>query len=220
MNADVDASAGSGSAGGAGAIKVVLFDVMDTLVVDPFFNGIEEFFGCPRRELLGALTPDIWPRFERAEIDAATFYATMFHDGRAVDGVGLEAWLFARYRLIDGVQPLLDALSAARVPMAALSNYPSWYDLVERACGLDRWLDGAHVSFRTGVRKPEPDAYLGACARLGVAAHEALFVDDRELNCAAARAVGVAAHRFDGAEGLRDALASAGLPVPSVTIDP
>ena len=193
------------------ATRVVLFDVMDTLVADPFFRGIESFFGCSRRELLGALNPGLWPRFERNEVDAAAFYAGMFRDGRPVDGDALQAWLRPRYAWLPGTRELVEALAAAEVPMGALSNYPVWMEWLDEELGLSRWLDLDHVSYRTGVRKPEPEAYLGACMRMGVQPAEALFVDDREENCAAARAVGLAAHRFDGAEGLAAALQAHGL---------
>lgn len=192
-------------------VRVVLFDVMDTLVADPFFRGIEDFFGCPRKELLQGLNPGQWPRFERAEIDMPTFLATMFRDGRAVDADALQAWLRARYAWLPGTEPLVRALHGAGVPLGALSNYPMWMEWLDAELGLSELLDLSHVSYRTGVRKPEPQAYLGACARMGVRPEQALFVDDRQENCDAARALGLATHRFNGAEGLARTLRQHGL---------
>ena len=40
--------------------------------------------------------------------------------------------------------------------------------------------------------KPAPDGYLAACARLGVAPHEALVIEDSAAGCAAGRAAGCA----------------------------
>ena len=192
-------------------VRVVLFDVMDTLVVDPFFAGIEAFFACDRPSLLRGLAPGVWPRFETGELSADAFYAAMFHDGRAVDGAALEAYLRTRYRMIDGVLPLVESLAARGVPLAALSNYPVWWRMVAETTPLGALLDWSHVSCETGVRKPDAQAYLGACARIGAQPAEALLVDDREENCQAARDLGLHAHRFVDAAGLAAALRTVGL---------
>jgi putative hydrolase of the HAD superfamily len=47
-----------------------------------------------------------------------------------------------------------------------------------------------------GVRKPEPEIYALTLDRLGVAPDAALLVDDIELNCEAARALGMQAVWF------------------------
>lgn len=192
-------------------VRVVLFDVMDTLVVDPFFAGIEGFFGCDRASLLRGLAPGVWPRFETGELSAAQFYGAMFRDERTVDGDALEAYLRGRYRMIDGVLPLVQALAGREIPLAALSNYPIWWRMVAETTPLGELLDWSHVSCETGVRKPDAQAYLGACTRLGAAPQEALLVDDREENCEAARSLGLHAHRFVDAAGLAEALQAHGL---------
>lgn len=51
-------------------------------------------------------------------------------------------------------------------------------------------------SAEEGVAKPAPEIYQRALARLGVAASEAVFVDDVAENVAAARALGMAAVHF------------------------
>jgi HAD superfamily hydrolase (TIGR01509 family) len=61
------------------------------------------------------------------------------------------------------------------------------------------------------VRKPDPRAFRGPLARLGVAPEECLFIDDREVNCAAARAEGIPAVRFTSATELELELARRGL---------
>jgi putative hydrolase of the HAD superfamily len=62
-----------------------------------------------------------------------------------------------------------------------------------------------------GMRKPDPAIYELTLERLGVAAEESVFVDDLEVNCEAARKLGMFAVRFESAEQaipeLRSALA-------------
>lgn len=65
------------------------------------------------------------------------------------------------------------------------------------------WFDVVVDSCVEGVRKPDPEIYLLACERLGVAPEEALFLDDMASNVDGARAVGMdAIHVVDVAEAL------------------
>lgn len=170
---------------------VLLLDVMGTLVTDPFFREIPAFFGMSLPELIEAKHPSTWLRFERGEIDEGQMVAEFFADGRPVDGEGLRAAAVRGYAYLDGIEPLLTDLRAAGVPMHALSNYGPWYALIDAKLNLSRFLSWSFVSCKTGVRKPDPRAYLGAAEALGVPASACVFVDDRPSNCAAARAVGM-----------------------------
>jgi putative hydrolase of the HAD superfamily len=51
-----------------------------------------------------------------------------------------------------------------------------------------------------GARKPDPPIYELTLERLGVAAEAALLVDDIEINCEAARGLGLRAVVFRDAE--------------------
>lgn len=69
--------------------EVLLLDVMDTLVYDPFHEEIPGFFGMSLEELFGHKHPDAWIRFERGELDEGEFLASFFADGRAFDHAAL-----------------------------------------------------------------------------------------------------------------------------------
>jgi FMN hydrolase / 5-amino-6-(5-phospho-D-ribitylamino)uracil phosphatase len=185
---------------------VLLLDVMDTLVHDPFYTEVLEFFGLDLDALFEVKSKQAWLEFERGEIDEAAIVDRYFSDGRRLDLTGLRACMSAAYRWLPGIEPLLAELRAAGVEMHALSNYPVWFELIEQRLGLSRYLEWSFVSCRTGVRKPDRDAYLGAAQRLGRAPRECLFIDDRAPNCAAAEALGMPALEFVDAAGLRAAL--------------
>ena len=51
-----------------------------------------------------------------------------------------------------------------------------------------------------GLRKPDPRIYELTLERLGVAAGECVFLDDLDVNCVAASALGMAAVRFEVTE--------------------
>jgi putative hydrolase of the HAD superfamily len=61
------------------------------------------------------------------------------------------------------------------------------------------------------LAKPDPRIYQLAADRLGVRTDACFFTDDLPHNIEAARSVGMRAHQFDTCEGLRAALARAGL---------
>ncbi len=198
-----------------GRPTLLLFDVMDTVVVDPFFaDDLGSLFGLELKALLVEMTPDVWPVFERGEIDRETYYARFTRGGierLGVTGPALEAWMAERYRWVPGMEGLLQELQAAGVQQVSLSNYPAWWQLIESRLGLSRYLDWRFVSCKTGVRKPDPRAYLGPAEALGVAPERCVFIDDRESNCAAARAVGMHGLRFTDSATLRAQLQSLGV---------
>lgn len=178
--------------------RAILWDVMDTLVVDPFRDVMPAFFGLTLEQFLAQKHPTAWGRFERSQLTEAEFLATFFTDGRSYDSAGFKAIVRDSYRWIEGIEPLLAALSARGVPMHTLSNYPEWYAWIEERLGISRYVRWSFVSCHTGFRKPEPEAYELAARELGMPAHEVLFIDDRQKNCDGARATGMTALHFDG----------------------
>jgi HAD superfamily hydrolase (TIGR01509 family) len=178
--------------------EVILWDLMDTLVRDPFFTHMPGFFGLSFEQLVESKHPTTWGEFELGRISELELYARFFRDGRVIDGEGLKSHMRAAYRWIDGMEAVLRELQARRIEMHLLSNYPEWYRLCDEQLGVFGLVQPSFVSCKTGVRKPAADAYLGACRALDKTPAQCLFVDDREANCIAARAVGMDALRFDG----------------------
>lgn len=186
---------------------------MDTLVRDPFFAHMPAFFGLTFEELLAQKHPSKWRDFELGHCDEHDLYQSFFRDGRAIDGEGFKRFVAASYVWLPGMQALCAKLHDAGVEMHLLSNYPPWYALCVEALGIDRYVATTFVSCETGVRKPDPEAYLGPCRTLDVPAEQCLFIDDREVNCSAARALSMPALRFEGdVDKLTDALVELGLP--------
>ena len=192
-------------------IKAILLDVMETLVTDPFRDALPEYFGATPEGLLAQLHPTSWIEFEEGKIAEDDYLATFFLDGRPVDAAGLRTCLQEAYHWLDGMPPLLDELRAAGYPMHALSNYPIWYELIDQKLELSRYLDWTFVSCRTGLRKPDERAYLNAARHLGLEPNECMFIDDRQVNIAAAQALGMDAVLKRNADQLRCYLVARGL---------
>jgi len=76
------------------------------------------------------------------------------------------------------------------------------------------WLERFEVlvwSYQLRMAKPEPAIYLHVLKELGVGAEEALFLDDRQVNIDAARALGMQAIHFSSVDRLREDLVATGL---------
>lgn len=190
-------------------VKAVCFDLMDTLVVDPFREALEAGAGMPLSELLARRDPHAWPAFEAGRIAEAEFAARVLPDAPFDHDV------FTRvrrqgYALVPGMRELLAELEG-RVTRWVASNYPEWIDEVLDRFGLAAQLDGVTVSCREGVCKPEPAFFARVVAQVGHPPHECLLVDDRPSNCAAAEHAGLRAHHFDSVTGLRRRLRAEGL---------
>ena len=190
---------------------VLLLDVMDTLVRDPFYEDVPAFFGMDLPTLIATKDPDAWPRFERGEITEDEMLVSFFADRRGFDHDAFRAHVKAGYWMLPGIEALLIELAERGVPMYALSNYPTWSEWIDERLGLGRFLDWRFVSWRTGFRKPDPEAYREPLRALEVPPETCLFVDDREGNCVAARREGMAAHRFENADRLRTELVRLGV---------
>ena len=114
--------------------------------------------------------------------------------------------------LIDDSVALLRHLRGKGVLCWALTNFGR--ETFEHALTLYPALsefDGAVVSGRIGMLKPEPGIYAMLEREIGVDPAAILFTDDRPENIAAADARGWRTHLFDGAGGLGHRLVSEGL---------
>ena len=185
----------------------LLFDVMGTLVYDPFEVEVPRALGMTFSEVLAAKHPTAWVEFEHGDLTEAEFLPQFFADGRWYDHAALLASFADHYRLLDGIEPLLVDLAREGLRPQLLSNYPTWWRKVEAATGLARWCDWRFVSCATRLRKPDPEAFLRATRELDVTPSACLFVDDVAKNVASAARLGMRTHLFRGAAGLREALA-------------
>jgi FMN hydrolase / 5-amino-6-(5-phospho-D-ribitylamino)uracil phosphatase len=194
---------------------VLFFDVMDTLVVDPFYTVLPQFFGMSFNELLAAKHPTSWVDFELGLLEEKQFLDSFFSDGRPVDGPGLRAALRDAYCWVDGMQPVVEALQEEGHELHCFSNYPQWHTIIEDKCGLSKCgLQWTAVSClpHMKARKPDAAAYAAAAKAAGALDDDILIlVDDRRQNIDAARACGWDGVHFSNAAALVEELRARGL---------
>ncbi len=116
---------------------------------------------------------------------------------------------------MPGMPDLVADLAAAHVPLFALTNYGGefWRQWRPTVALFDLF-SGFVVSGDEGMVKPDPAIYALALARFGLAPGEAVFIDDKPENVAAADAAGLVGHVFVDAADTRHWLAGLGLPPP------
>jgi putative hydrolase of the HAD superfamily len=130
--------------------------------------------------------------------------------------VEVEIWSHTISDMLDWV----NQLHAAGIKTALLSNMP--WDLVKYVCANFHWMENfSFKTFSAEVRliKPDPAIYEHTLRGLGVPAAEALFVDDREINVEAARALGIRSIQFQSTAQLKKELEVLGFPILPAVVE-
>lgn len=103
------------------------------------------------------------------------------------------------WRCFDDVGPTLRALDAAGLPLRIASNFDARLRGVARGLPeIAAWAEDAILSSEVGYRKPHPEFYRVACARLGLPPGRVLCVgDDPENDLHGPRRAGLPAVLID-----------------------
>lgn len=185
------------------SVKAILWDFGGVIASSPFegFARYENTAGLPEGFIrkVNTINPDAnaWARFERSEIDRQGFVTAFEAEakalGQSVSGEAVLAGLAGAPRPI-----MVRALERVktRYTIACLTNNvartprpPEQEAEIARIMGLF-----SHVieSSKIGSRKPEKRFYEYALQTVGVAASEAVFLDDLGVNLKSAREMGMA----------------------------
>ncbi len=122
----------------------------------------------------------------------------------------VEIWSRMDPHMLDWVRQL----RLAGIKTGLLSNMP--LDLATHVRTNCQWienLDFKTLSAEVRLIKPDPAIYEYTLRGLGVAAAEALFVDDREINVRAARQLGIHAIEFNSIAQLKKELEALSFPI-------
>ncbi|MFC4906073.1 HAD family hydrolase [Actinomadura gamaensis] len=105
-------------------------------------------------------------------------------------------------------EELVAALRGLPGPVAIVSNAWPVVGRILARDGLADLADEIVLSCDVGYAKPDPRIFEAALRRLGVAAEDALFIDDAPANVEAARALGLSGHVHAGNGGTLARLAA------------
>jgi putative hydrolase of the HAD superfamily len=194
-------------------VKALVLDFGGPVLLTPFerLRALEASLEVPARTFdwrgpFDPATDPLWRSLQAGAIGERDYWAARAAEVAAVSGepgvTAMMARLFAGPEA-ELVRPQARALvadaRAAGLHTAVLTN--DLHDFHDRA-----WIDGMGIlgevdcvvdAARHGTRKPAPAAYRLVLDRLGVAADQALLVDDQPANVAGGQAAGMAAVWFD-----------------------
>jgi putative hydrolase of the HAD superfamily len=183
--------------------------VLTTPLLDAFL-GLQEHRGIPLEAFGAALARAAAenggenPLFEleTGRLSEAQFVALLgdaLHAelGRAVDLARFGEAFFEHLKPNEELFAFMRTLHDRGYRMAILTNnVREWEPLWRSMLPVDELFELVVDSGFEGVRKPDPRIYEVTLDRLGVRAEATLFVDDMEVNCEAARALGMQAVWF------------------------
>lgn len=132
---------------------------------------------------------------ERGEMTVPDFETRLAAELRRLDGHpvrtdGLLSRMFATFETAHAMNSLVVRAKGHGIRTALLSN--SWGNRYPRD-GWDDMFDVVVISGEVGMRKPEPEIFGLACARLEVTPERCVFVDDLQANVTAAAGLGMTA---------------------------
>jgi putative hydrolase of the HAD superfamily len=207
-------------------LRAVIFDFGGVITSSPFdaFARFEAERGLPDGSIRGvnARNPDnnAWARFERAEIDAATFDIAFAEEAAAagfrIRGQEVLALLSGdiRPRMVAAI----DAIKAAGYKTGCITNnVPSGQGAgmansavkADAVAAVMARFDHIIESSKAGIRKPDPRIYAMMCDAMNVAPEACVYLDDLGINCKPAAAMGMIAIKVTSEDQALAALAEA-----------
>jgi HAD superfamily hydrolase (TIGR01509 family) len=182
-------------------VRACLIDVYDTILESNFASRMESLIaplGIPIGDWLAE-----WDKMredrDRGKVTIATSFARTLSALGIEPEPGLVADLSRRdlefsrayTQLCADTVPFLEWLRSNGVLTALVSNCAdSTRPQLERL-GILPLVDAAVLSCEVGSMKPYPEIYVTALDELGVAAVDAVFIDDQPTFCVGAEAVGI-----------------------------
>jgi FMN phosphatase YigB (HAD superfamily) len=188
---------------------IVAFDLMNTLLVDPYREAHEAATGMTFAEFEQRRPYGVYYELERGRIAEEAYWASLRDCGVPVD---LEVFHRTRrtgYRWLTGMQDVVaDCRRYQRTVIA--SNYPTWIEQVlADTAGLSDM--DFFASYQCGYRKPETGFYLALADAFGTTTDDIVLVDDKSGNVEAIRALGARAVLHVTAPETRRQLAANGV---------
>jgi glucose-1-phosphatase len=204
------------------AIRAVIFDVGRVLVNVDVSRGIFRFFTSQYQgagddivqqlmhdELIvhyncGRLPPALFHQAVCRKYGLTMTYAEFFDHWCAV------------FAPIPGIEALLARLHPS-LKIGCLSDTdPMHWSCVEAQYPFIRRIKYKTLSFRAGLRKPDPRIFQAAVTSVGLPPAECLYVDDLEDNVVGASAAGLRAVRFESVDQLENVFQDYGLLQPAM----
>ena len=199
-------------------VNTILFDVGGVLLTNGWDHeeraAVLAHFSVDRAayEARHAPANDAW---EKGFITAEEFLRqTVFFEPRSFTPAEFLARMKAQSKVLPhgALRILQDLRASQEIQLAILNNEArELNDYRIESFLLKEYFSAFFSSCYLGLRKPDPKIYRLALDVLHCGAEQAVFVDDREENCAAAEALGIHAIHYQDEAQFRHALEEIGV---------
>ena len=202
-----------------------LVDVYDTIFKSVYLDrvaALADSIGVSGQDWLAELEKTRLDR-DRGKLTTAAAYGLALRDcgiepadGLVDDLIGRDMeFSRAHTRLFEDTVPFFEWLRSQGTRIALVSNCADTTRGLLEYLGVIPLVDAVVLSCEVGSAKPSPEIYVTALADLGVAAADAVFIDDQPTFCMGAEAVGVRPIQL-ARDGLGGAAAAGGWDFPVV----
>lgn len=166
----------------------VYFDMMDTLIPDPFPAAACALAGT-MREFVSLIRPTNYITFELGNISEQEYLDLFFLNMEKEKLAGFSALDFKEQLLKTPAIPqkrlsMLQAISSNHFTALA-SNYSVWAEHHIKESGIRTFLHEEFISYKMRIRKPDSGFYQMLKENKNFERY--IFIDDRPENCDAAR---------------------------------
>ena len=202
-------------------IEAVIFDYGEVLCFPPRIEEIARmagYFGVEPK-----LFPPLWEKnrsaYDRGDLTPEVYWAMLCEDAKVkitpeqfaeLNKLDADMWGRANPKMVEWMQ----RIAAAGIKTALLSNmHPEMIRYVRKQFDWMRCFKPAIFSADVRMVKPDPAIYQHTLQELGVAAENAMFIDDREVNIRAARALGIHAIQMKSMAQLSEEVKALGFPM-------
>lgn len=174
-------------------MKAVILDMYGVILKDP-----GEGFYAYVNQTFPELTPaDIYPIWDRADMGEITSLEVLERLGYTGDLEAIEKKYLDTVEINQDFYEFAETMSK-RCKLALLSNDSSdWSAYFREKFDLNKYFEVITVSGDVKMKKPNPKIYELTLERLGLAAEDCVYVDDRRYNLGAAESVGMKAVLFN-----------------------
>ncbi|MFD4024069.1 HAD-IA family hydrolase [Streptomyces sp. NPDC058576] len=188
---------------------IIAFDLMDTLVSDPYKSAHEQAFGITYEEFEQRRPEGLYHRLERGEMKEEAYWAALRDVGLSFDTSVFHRTRRSGYTWLEGMRELVAECAGVHRTVIA-SNYPSWIEEIGRDMLEGTGLE-IYASYRFGVRKPSERFFHLLCEKTGVEPRDLVLIDDTRANTDTVIRLGGLGIPFESAVATRQQLRSSGV---------
>lgn len=194
--------------------KTIFFDlggVLFTSGTKKFIGNLSKRYNKSFEEVERVVDGQLARLYKEAKITRDDYW------GQIVEVLGLkesvdelvQEWLNG-YELILATKKIIFQVKKRLRSFYLSDNIEEKVESLNQRFGFLSWFHGGVFSYEAGISKPSPLIFQAALKRAMSEPREAVFIDDKQVNVAVARKMGMAGFLFETPKKLEEELASRG----------